>query len=134
MTWTATLWRDSALKKVRDQPKPDAPKAAALFGIIGDWLAAGDKSPLDLNRLNEILEAMPASPRANSTSSPAFFSIATASRTLHIDYLKRANDKECLHWFRLIAGMHFAPGRSTLVRFRGEGSLVHWISVSGLSA
>jgi hypothetical protein len=44
--------RDAALKKFRDQPKPNAPKAAALFRIIGDWLAAGDKSPLNLSRLN----------------------------------------------------------------------------------
>ena len=95
--------RDAALKKVRDQPKPNAPKAAALFGIIGDWLKAGDKSPLDLNRLNEILESMPAAPRPNSYVFAGIFLDRHGKPDVAIDYLKRANDKECLAWFRLIA-------------------------------
>ena len=94
---------DAALKKVRDQPKPNAPKAAALFGIIGEWLKAGDKSPLDLNRLNEILEAMPASPRANSYVFAGVILDRHGKPDVALDYLKRANDKECLSWFRLIA-------------------------------
>jgi hypothetical protein len=98
-----TAARNAALKTVRDQPKSNAPRAAALFGVIGDWLAAGDQSPLDLNRLKEILESMPASSRANSYMFAGVFLDRHGKPDIALEYLKRANAEQCLPWFRLIA-------------------------------
>jgi hypothetical protein len=98
-----TAARDAALKKVRDQPKPNAPRAAELFGVIGAWLAAGDNTPLDLDRLNKIFESMSASSRPNSYVFAGIFLDRHGKPNVALDYLKRGNAEQCLPWFRLIA-------------------------------
>jgi hypothetical protein len=46
---------------------------------------------------------MPAAPRANSYVFAGVFLYRHGKPDIALDYLKRANDKECLPWFRLIA-------------------------------
>jgi tetratricopeptide (TPR) repeat protein len=98
-----TKARDAALLKVREQPMPDAPRTAAIFGVIGEWLAAGDKSPLDLKRLNEIFESISASSRPNTYVFAGVFLDRHGKPDIALDFLKRANDKQCFPWYRLIA-------------------------------
>jgi tetratricopeptide (TPR) repeat protein len=95
--------RDAVLKAVRDEPKPKAPKVAELFGVLGEWLANGEKSPLDLKRLDPMFESLAAYNRASSYVFAGAFLDRHGKPDVALDYLKRANVKECPPWFRLIA-------------------------------
>jgi tetratricopeptide (TPR) repeat protein len=95
--------RDAVLKAVRDEPKPKAPKVAKLFGVLGEWLANGEKSPLDLKRLDPTFESLPAYNRESSYVFAGAFLDRHGKPDVALDYLKRANVKECPAWFRLIA-------------------------------
>jgi tetratricopeptide (TPR) repeat protein len=95
--------RDAALKAVRDEPRPNAPSVARLFGVLGEWLADGERSPLDLERLNQMLGSLPADIRASSCVFAGVFLDRHGEPDAALAYLKRANVKECPRWFRLIA-------------------------------
>ncbi len=95
--------RDAAIKKVRARPRPGSPKIAAIFGIIGDWLAAGDKSPLDLDRLRPIFESIPKASRPNAFALTGLFLDRHGKTEPAIDYLKQADSPDCFDWFRLLA-------------------------------
>jgi tetratricopeptide (TPR) repeat protein len=95
--------RDAALKAVRDEPKPKAPGVAKLFGVVGEWLAIGEKSPLDLKQMDRMFESLPANNRASSYVFAGVFLDHHSKPDVALDYLTRANVKECPRWFRLIA-------------------------------
>ena len=51
--------RDATLKVVATEPNPTAPRTARVIAVLAGWLAKGDKSPLDLKRIDAILEEIP---------------------------------------------------------------------------
>jgi len=95
--------RDATLKAVREETKPSAPKTAKILSILGEWLANGEKSPLDLKRMEEIFESIDAPGRPTSYALIGVFLDRHGKPDVALDHLKHANAKECYGWYRLLA-------------------------------
>ncbi len=94
--------RDATLKAIGNDPKPTSPKTAKILGMLGAWLASGEKSPLDRKSIDEPIEGMPPQLRANSYSMVAIFLDRHGKPEDALDYLKRANVDECYLWVRFL--------------------------------
>ena len=88
----------AVMKAISDDPKPTAPKTARLIGILREWLAKGEKSPLDLEPIDAILAEIAAIRRPNTEAILGVLLDRLGKGDVALTYLKHANVQECVSY------------------------------------
>ena len=92
--------RDVAMKAVATDPKPSGPKTARVVAVLAEWLAKGEKSPLDLKRIDAILAEIDPKGRPNTAATVGLFLDRHGKPNDAAQYLKQADTDQCHPWFR----------------------------------
>ena len=92
--------RDAKLKAVATDPKPSGPKTARVVRVLADWLAKGEKSPLDLKQIDAILAEIDPKGRPNTAATVGLFLDHHGKRDEAANYLNQADTEHCYLWFR----------------------------------
>jgi hypothetical protein len=94
--------RDATLKAVATDKTPTGPKTARAIGVLADWLAKGEKSALELNRIDAILADIDPPARPNTAAIVGLFLDRHGKRQDAERYLNQADTKPCHRWFRFV--------------------------------
>ncbi len=95
--------RDAVMKQVAEEPNPSGPVTAQLLGILGSWLAKGEESPLDLDRIEKLLSEGNPDRRPNTAVIVGLFLNRHGKTDAALAYLKEGDDDRTYLWFRFLA-------------------------------
>ena len=94
--------RDATMKAVATNPNPGGPKTARVVGVLAEWLAKGEKSPLDLKRIDAMLEEFKPQARPITAVIVGLLLDRHGKPDEAARYLKQADTDPCYLWYRFL--------------------------------